>query len=231
VLVGPTTTSCTAGSPFASQLVDILDCTTIGNASIAAIGSDGVPFSGAAATTASDGAYAVCAPVGSPFSVQIKAALYPTTYYAEMLNNDGGYLPQMGTMSSASLAVFSAIVPDGFDPSRALIVIKIVGESCHGQEDGWSVVPMLPDGGPLPDGGYEIIYLGSSELPDPTATATAKSGVALVYNVDPSISDFLMLAASNPDAGSCEAIAGAEGFTGRLFVAGGATTIDFITLP
>jgi hypothetical protein len=137
----------------------------------------------------------------------------------------------MGMFSTASLSVFSSLVPGGFDPTKAQVVIKVVGESCHAQEGGWSVAPMLPDGGPLPDGGFQIIYLGSSDLPDPTATATSKAGIAVVYNIDPSFSSFLTLTASNPDAGGCEAIAGAEGFTGRLFVAGGATTIDFIMLP
>jgi hypothetical protein len=234
VAIAPTSASCNSATSasFASQLVDILSCSAISNASISAIGADGVPYSGAASTSASDGAFAICLPFNSSFSIQAAAALYPTTYYAELLNTEISYLPQLPAISQESLNAFSAFFPGGLDPDGAVLLAKLTGSgSCRLQQTGWTFEVQLPDGGPIPDGGYQLIYLGASDLPDAQATETAASGAALIYNIDTSLADFLVVTATNPDAGSCLPQNGSVGFTGRVYVAESAVSIDPILLP
>ncbi len=190
-----------------------------------------MPVSGAAATTASNGSFAVCLPGETSFSIQITASLYPTTYYAEMLNTDAGYIPQIAAISSAFISGFSALVPGGFQPGTALIIVKMVGTDCHGQFAGWSLGVELPDGSAPPEGSYQLVYLGSTGVPDPTATTMASNGDGLIYNIDSSVSDFLVVTATNPDAGNCPVQNESEGFTGRVYVAGSAVTLDPILLP
>lgn len=84
---------------------------------------------------------------------------------------------------------------------------------------GWTLGLALPDGGPIPDGGYQLAYIGTSGIPDTGATATSSAGSALFYNIDPSITDFVAVTATNADAGSCVPVNSTLGFTGRLFVA------------
>jgi hypothetical protein len=197
---------------------------------VGAIGEDGVPIAGAAATSAGDGAFVVCLPPGVAFSMEITAATYPITYYAEMLNVDAGYIAQMPMVSTGELGVLQAFLPGGYDATKALILVKLTGET--ELYDGWSFSIALPDGGPVPDGGYSLVYLGSSSTPDPTATATTHTGAALYYNVDPTLSSFYVVTVSNADAGSASEVENAaEGFTGRVYVAGGAATVDPILLP
>jgi hypothetical protein len=189
-----------------------------------------VPVAGAAASSGSDGAFAICLPEGNAFSIQMTAMGYPTTYYAEMLDTDAGYIAQMAALSSETLAALSPIF--GFDLTQGLVVAKVTGSICRQQEAGWSFAVTLPDGGPVPDGGYQIAYLSSMELPDMGATATSVGGAALIYNIDTSISDFLAITVTNPDAGSCLPQNTSYGFTGRVFVAGGGSaTLDPLLLP
>jgi hypothetical protein len=171
-------------------------------------------------------------PLNSPFSIQASAALYPPTYYAELINTSVGYLAQMPAISSSSLAAFGTFFPGGFESNAAAVLVKLTGAgACRTQQTGWTFQVALPDGGPVPDGGYDLIYLGSSGLPDPTATETSMTGAALIYNIDPSISDFLDVTPMGPDGGDCPPTNASVGFTGRVFIIGGAVTIDPVLLP
>ena len=231
VAIGELQGSCTIGTPFASQLVDILSCAAIPNATIAAIGSDGVPVSGAAATTASNGGFTFCAPMDSSFSIQITASGYPTTYYAELLDTTVSYISQLAMVSTGALGAFGDFIPGGFASDKSVAVVKLTGTACILDYAGWNLGLALPDGGPVPDGGYQLIYLDSSGVPSPTATMTDSEGAVIIYNIDSSISDFYLVTASNPDAGSCPQITGADGFTGRIFVAPGTVAVAPIVLP
>lgn len=233
VLVPPTSTSCTSGTSVGSQLVDVLACSAVGGASIGAVDGAGVPIPGAAATSASDGAFALCLPDGAPFSLQMQAASYLPTFGPEMENPEGYQLNQLGLISSEGLQAFEGFIPGGIAPNKAGILLKVAGSGrpCNRLRWGWSFGLLLPDGGAVPDGGYQSLYLGTSDLPDPTAQATATGGSALLYNVDPSISDFFIVTATNPDAGSCVPQNEADGFTGRVFVSAGAVTYDPLILP
>jgi hypothetical protein len=190
-----------------------------------------VPFSTAAATSSSDGNFALCLPTGSPFTIQIQAAGYPTTYYAEMLDPAAGGFAQMAMLSTGDIQAFEGIFPGGDQPNTALVVAKLTGTACFTDLAGWTFDLALPDGGPLPDGGYQLIYLGPTAVPDSSLTSTSSKGAALIYNLDPSLSSFLTLSAQTPDAGSCQVINSGLGFTGRIYVSGGSLTIDPFLLP
>jgi hypothetical protein len=190
-----------------------------------------VPFAGAAATAQSNGNFAICLPSGSPFSIQIQAASYPTTYYAEMLDPSSGGFAQMAMLSNGEIQAFGGLFPGGENPNTALVVAKMTGDVCFPNLGGWTFDLALPDGGAIADGGYQLIYLDSSGVPDPTNTVTSSKGAALFYNLDPSLSGFLTLTATTPDAGSCQIINMGLGFTGRIFVAGGSITVVPFLLP
>ncbi len=227
------TADCVTGTAFASQFVDLPDCTVVAGASITAGGVNGVSCIGAAATTASDGAFAICLPSNSPFSIQMTDGPYPTSYYAEMFNVDAGYIAQLGAISTATLDAFSGFVQGGFAPGKALVVVKVTGTgTCDtpAERTGWVFGLTLPDGGSLPDAGYQLVYLSSAGRPDPTATATSSTAVGIFYNLDPSLDGFLVVTALAPDGGTCPAVNSAEGLTGRVFVAAGTATLDPILL-
>lgn len=230
----PTPTDCPGGIQFSSQFVDALECQVIPGAAVSALGDNGVPFEGAAATTAPDGTFGICLPSGQSLTVQLTAPLYPITYSPEVLGMDAGsfFIAQILQFSSQEIQSFGSIFPGGIDPSKAVIIIRVIGEQCRGQFAGWSFALTLPDGGPMPDGGYQLIYSGSNAVPEANLTQTGSEGAALFYNIDPTLSSFLVVTAANPDAGSaCQPINASMGFTGRVFVSGGAATAEPIMLP
>ena len=229
--MAPLPPTCASGSSFASQVVDIIECLPLGGAAIAAIGSDGVPVSGAVGTSATNGSFEVCLPANTTFSLQMTAPSYPTTYFAEMLNADAGFFTQVGSVSTAELNAVGAFVPGGVIPNRAIVVAQMAGTACIKQRAGWSFQITLPDGGAFPDGGYQLLYLGTNDLPDPMAETTATNGGAVFYNIDPSVSDFVVISAENPDAGACEPINSSIGMTGRVYVTSGSAAIDPFLLP
>ncbi len=231
IAVNPITATCASGTSFSSQTVDLLSCTVVGGAAIAAIDANGVPFPSVAATSESNGNFALCLPTGSPFSIEIQAPSYATTYYAEMLDPSSGGFAQMAMLSKGEIQAFQGLFPGGEQTDTALIVAKLTGDVCYPNLGGWTFDLALPDGGAIADGGYQLIYLGASGLPDATATSTSSKGAALFYNLDPALSGFLMLTAQTADAGSCQIINSGLGFTGRIFVAGNSITVEPFLLP
>jgi hypothetical protein len=229
-------TNCSPGSTlFASQVVDILSCSELGGASVTAIDTNGVPVqgAGASATTESDGAFAMCLPGESPFSIQITQSQYPTTYYAEMLDVSLEYVAQMATLSINELSAFASFLigSGSFEPNTALVVVKLTGSNCASAFAGWSFALSVPDGGAIPDGGYQLVYLGSDGLPSAAQTTTSSNGAGLFYNIDPAISDFVIVNLTNPDAGTCIPINTTVGFTGRVYLSGNSVALDPIIMP
>jgi hypothetical protein len=165
--------------------------------------------------------------------VQLQAASYLPTYTAEMVDPEDFELSQIGLFSSAGLQAFEGFIPGGTAPNTAGVILKVTGSGkpCDRLRWGWTFGLTLPDGGAIPDGGYQSLYLGTSDLPDPTLTATSTVGLAMLYNIDPALSDFFVVTATNPDAGSCPPQNLAAGFTGRVFVSAGAVTYAPLILP
>jgi hypothetical protein len=232
ISIAPLAASCDGGVSFSSQLVDVFSCTAIAGAAIEALDANGVPFPGVAATTLGNGAFAICPPADSPFTVQMVAAGYPTSYFAELTSGSLGYLAQVGLLSTGELGAVGGTFPGGLQSGTATVVARVAGSGvCNGELAGWSLEVSLPDGGAEPDGGCQIVYLGSSYLPANGATATQKGGYGVVYDIDPTASNFLTLGATNPDAGVCPVENAAKGLTGRVFVAPNSLTLDLIPLP
>jgi hypothetical protein len=217
----------------ASQLVDILDCTTIDGATVEALDPNGVPISGSAATTNStNGSFFLCGPEGQPFTITATAAGYPTAYFAELAGASAQDVVQLGMLSNTSLSVVGGIVPGGVDPSKGMVVVKVSNTvNCDAQVAGWTLGITLPDGGNLPDGGYQMAYGGQAGLPQPGLTETSSAGAAIFYDIDPVLSDFFVITYQNPDAGACESTDPTLGFTGRIYVAGGAVSAFPVFLP
>lgn len=228
----PAGLSCSAGASLRSQAVDLFECMGIAAASVIAFDANGVWGDGIGATTQSDGTFAVCLSGARAFSLEISAANYPTTFYAELSSVSAIGISQIGLLSVDVLDALAAFLPGGLNSVRALIWVSFLGSACQGDYAGWSLSLTLPDGGALPDGGGgSIIYFAPNNIPSANATATSSNGLAMIYDVDPTISDFLVLRANKSDAGSCSPINASRGFTGRVAVAAGAVTFAPILLP
>jgi hypothetical protein len=164
--------------------------------------------------------------------MEVSAAGYPTSYYAELLNSVVSSVSQTAIISTSSLGIMGSLLPGGIEPGMATVLVKVLATgACSSELAGWTLAVGLPDGGALTDGGYRLVYLGPTGIPDPSATATSKTGIGVVYDIDPSLSSFLVVEATNPDAGSCQVISDAAGFTGRVYVSGDAVSFDPVLLP
>jgi hypothetical protein len=231
----PLPVNCPSGDlGVSSQLVDVLDCTTIDGAAVEALDPNGVPISGSAATSsATDGTFVVCGPSETPFSVQMTAAGYPITYLAELKAISVQDILQIGMLSTSSLQVIAQLIPGGVDMTKGIVLVKVSNAlECDVTTAGWSIGIELPDGGDLPDGGYQLVYSGAGGLPAAGLTETSTAGAAIFYDIDPLLSDFFVITYDNPDAGaSCQPQDVEYGFTGRIYVAGGAVSAFPIFLP
>jgi hypothetical protein len=160
------------------------------------------------------------------------AAQYPTGYGPELSLGSDFDFAQLPGISQSELLAFGGLAPGGIQPEGAIVVAKVVANDCADSIPGWSFALALPDGGPLPDGGYQLLYFEPGFTPAPGGgTATTKTGTAMFYNIDPTLSSFLTFAATNPDAGSCQPMNAELGFTGRVYVTGGGVTIAPVLLP
>ena len=193
----------------------------------------GCRFSGSAATTNSTtGAFFICGPEGQPFTISATAAGYPATYFAELAGASIQDVVQLGMLSNTSLSVIGGIVPGGVDLSKGMVVVKVSNTlNCDPEVAGWTLGITLPDGGSLPDGGYQMAYGGQAGLPQPGLTETSSAGAAIFYDIDPTLSEFFVITYQNPDAGACQSIDTALGFSGRIHVAGGAVSAFPVFLP
>jgi hypothetical protein len=231
---GPTATSCAAGTPFSSQIVSS-PCLDVGSAAVTAVDGNGQPISAASATTNGDGSFALCLPADAPFSVEVTAPSFLPTYAAESLNLDAGasgFLPQLIAVPSDVSGELAA-ASSSFDPTKAIVAFQTeafgLGSFLCAQ-NGWSFGLTLPDGGAVPDGGYDVAYYDQFVL-NLAATATDFEGIAYIYNLDPTLSSFYVVSATNPDAVGCAPLNQSLGMTGRIFVAGGAATSYPVVLP
>jgi hypothetical protein len=228
----PVVLTCGGGTvDFSSQIVDILACTTVDGANVQALDPNGIPYTQSAAVTSSTGTFGVCLPGNEPFTLEMTAAMYPTTYFGELEGEQGEALPQLGLISSEFLAVAGAIIPNGFNSVLGVVIVKVNSTfACSMAQSGWSVGISLPDGGALPDGGYQLVYINGA-IPMPGLTSTQAAGAAILYNIDPTLSEFFVINYSNPDAGACQATNVAFGLTGRVYVPGNAVSVFPILLP
>lgn len=169
---------------------------------------NGVPLSGSETqtTSLSDGSFFLCGPLDTPFYVQAMAANYQPAESA-LLDEDGGpdnffaSLGEFAMISTQFLPAFQEILPVPFVPGSSMVVVYISTYTCGA--GGIQVGAALPDGGTL-DGGlpFQVLYINQSG-PDPNLTATTDGGNAILYNIDPTLTNgFIAITLSNPDAGA-----------------------------
>jgi hypothetical protein len=212
---------------FGTVLIDNQSCAPICGATVQAQDPEGVPIEGTAQLSDPvDGTFHFCLPAGATFETVITAPGYGTYYYGEIQGQLAADVPVLGMLSAKSLSAFTAFLPGGFDPTRGAIAVTSNPLDVCGTPErkaGFAVSLLDGDGGPFPDGGYQLIYLDSAALPDPSLTATSTLGVAILYDIDTTVTTFPILQIENPDAGACQELVNQEvGFTGRVEIAPGA---------
>jgi hypothetical protein len=229
----PEQISCPTGSdPFPSQTVDLIECVAVPNANVEAVAPDGVPFTGVAATSDATGEFALCLPENQAFSIEVQASMYPTTYFAELdgISSDG--VGQVPLLASEEVNLLESFIGD-YASGDGLIIVKLSSTAlCDSSKAGWSLSLALPDGGSFPDGGYEVLYMGSSFVPQQGATSTGTEGVAVIYNIDTTQSNFVVPILQSPAGDTtCQPLNSFYGFTGRVYVAGNSGSLYPILLP
>ena len=218
-------TCATGSAPLAAQVIDAIACTAVAGANLSAVGADGVPIPGTSALSDANGAFASCIPFATPFTLTVTASSYLNTYVAEIsIPADGGAPPditQIALVQMDFLTAFSTFIPGGYDSSKGLIIANVSGPGvCAVDASGWALSLTLPDGGEEPDGGETLLYLGSSDVPNPALTATSADGTAVIVNIVPPASGYVSVSASKADAGACPNNNANIGITGRVFVSG-----------
>jgi hypothetical protein len=218
---------------LSSQLVDVFACTIVGGGNISALDTNGIPYPGASAVSSStDGTFDMCVPQQKPFTAQITASQYPTTYFGELQGVAELSVVQLPLLSSEALAAIVALVPNGLDQSLGLVVVTVDGNSqCGAAQAGWTIGLALPDGGSLPDGGFQLSYLSGQGIPTVGLKATQATGGAILYDIAPQASDFLLVTYQNPDAGACQPMNASLGLTGRVYVTGNSVSVFPVRLP
>jgi hypothetical protein len=82
------------------------------------------------------------------------------------------------------------------------VVIAVSGSTACANGRGYTVGATLPDGGLLPDGGalpFNVAYVNDA-FPDSNLDATTDAGSAILYNIDPSLTNgTIVVTLSNPN--------------------------------
>jgi hypothetical protein len=214
---------CGDGGWFASELIDLVSCDPLGGVALQAIGADGVPITGASATSdATTGVFALCVPEQEPLTMSFSLANYPQTYYQESLGTE--QIDWIGMLDNSTINEIATFFPGGVDPSGGIVGIFFSTGNSGCAIDNWGVALTLPDGGAIPDGGAALVYLDPMSIPEPSLTSTSGAGIAVFYNIDTTTTSFFQVTTTNLDAGACAPQNAADGFTGRVFVGSGAVT-------
>jgi hypothetical protein len=220
---------CGDGGWFASEIIDLDSCNPLGGVAVQAIGSDGVPISGASATSdATTGIFTACVPGQEAVTMSFSLTGYPLTYYQESLGTIRAH--DIGMLDNNVVSSVIGFIPGGLNLALGTIVVFFSTSGSGCPIDNWTLELETADGGAVPDGGASLIYMGPTSLPDPSLTSTSGSGIAIVYDVDTTQTNYFKIAATHPDAGYCATDNPALGFTGRLYVNGGALTYQIINL-
>ena len=221
-----------ANGAFVTQVVDLVTCAPIANATVQALDETGVPISGAV-LTATDGTFALCGAPGSAFTPFLQATGYPEWYAPEVQAGTYQYFAAtLQLISNTLVSAMNSLTPGGLDPSQGGIVIGEVfgGLNCPGQS-GAVLTLTYADGGAIPDGGYRQVYLSSSDFPDPSLTATSTPGIAAFYDFTIPTTGYFSMTASNANS-ACAPVANEElGFTGRVYVTSNAASLYPFQLP
>jgi hypothetical protein len=204
------------GTWYGTRYADLGTCAEIVGATVEALDQNAVPI--ASATTDATGDFVFCLPAGSVYTPYVQAAGYPPSYLAQQ--NAPPRPEWIGLVSTGTLAVVTGI--QSYNSADGVVAVFFHSSAACQDQSGWNVTLQLPDGGALPDGGYEMLYLDPDDLPDPDLTATTSSGSAIALNVDTTLVTYVAVSISNPDAGACGDQSAELGGTGLVYVEGNA---------
>jgi hypothetical protein len=197
---------------------------------VQALDANGAPTS-ATASTAADGTFVLCAPTVGAFTPYVTAPTYGTTYYSELTGDVNSALQFIFMLPQTDLGLIGSLLAGGYDTSQGTLIVNVTNSPSCPDPSGWTLELTWVDGGPIPDGGYREVYLGSSDVPDPTLTSTSEVGIAFLYDIDLSSTNFFAVSASNPDAGRCTIVPGTASYTGRIYVTNNAVSADLLLVP
>ncbi len=209
-----------------SQVDDFESCSPICGATVQAQDRAGVTVAGTEQLTqAPGGSFRFCLPADTTFETLVSAPGYPNFVYAEITGQLAVDIPMIGLLSTDELAAFQVFINGGLNPADGALVAFFVNvDDCADgpgtAEDGWTLTLQDESCAPYPDGGYQMLYIDSAGFPNPTLTQTSPYGVAILYNIDPSVAQFPKLVATNP-AAKCQLVNQAIGFTGNVQVGPG----------
>jgi hypothetical protein len=226
--------ACPAGSvTFPGKVLDLCESIATG---------DDVPLDGVLVSTlqpysqtvTSDGGlYVACIPNGVPTTLVYTRPGYVTSYDAEVVETTP--LPS-NVKIPTSLACTAGIANyfkelTAFNPNLGMVYIAMASASnqapCEPPDaglSGWTFTATLPDGGTGDGGPWPAAYFDSTGTLQ-SVPATLAGGEAMIFNIDPGVG-YVTVQGTNPVIGSqCPTVDAALGFTGRVYVAGGA--IDF----
>jgi hypothetical protein len=196
-------TGCAA--PICSTVYDYGDGSPEEGVTLTLMSPDGVPLSGTGNqdSSKSDGSFYLCAPVNTPFYVEATLAGYQNSE-SPILNEPGGpdtffgdFYGTFAVISNSDLGAFGFVLSNPtLVQADAMIVVLIAGDylqECNpgGEGAGSSVSVSLPDGGTLSDGGnlpYAVAYI-EGDFPNSNLTATTDAGSAILYNIDPTLTN------------------------------------------
>jgi hypothetical protein len=225
---------------LASTVIDIQSQEPIVGATISAFGLNGVPIQGASAATQADGSFVVCVPSNVTFSLEFTATGYQASVLEDTLLTKSEtvvfFYNGIPLVPQELMAVVEGFVPGVFNTSQGAVLVSVnslSGTAPCQNASGWQLSLSQLDGGALPDGGFQMVYLSSSLLPSPGLQVTASNGDALFYDIDPNLVGRVAIQAvdTNADAGECPIVSDQIGLQGTALVAGQLLTFGPIMVP
>jgi hypothetical protein len=225
------TTGSSCAYPLTNDVFDYGLSTALVGAEVGIINAEGVPLAGQETTTASDGEFTLCPPQGVPITFTATDTSYLPTYTSEV-NLVGADLFIEGyeglpLISTTDYTAFQGII--GLVPGNAVVVAQV--EPWNGNcslTTGWTFSADFPDGGAMPDGGhlpFSVAYI-SENFPSSTLTSTTDAGSAILFNIDPNLTNVIVVTASNPDApADCFEVPQVQNLTGRTLIGANVTSL------
>ena len=214
--------SCPA--PLAAAVYDFTNNAPLSGVTVSLLDGNEAPI--AQVLTDADGGFSFCPPLGTRVSGMATAVGYETSYSSELVlagpdvffSNAGNQFPIITTAEYAGIAGY--LGPSGATPGDALVIVSVAPLQGCSDPSGFSVRAQLSDGGQLPDGGalpFQVAYLRGG-FPNAAAAVTDDGGMAIVYDVDPSIANAIVVTASR-DGGGCNTVDfSLLQQTGRVFI-------------
>ena len=229
-----------------TRFYDGLLYTPIAGVDAQALDENGVPIPGSASISNSAGVAVCCVPHGVPVTLTANATSYPPVYLENavlafpwifgLASSDGGTENGLLMLSTSTLQAVGPLFGTPLNLAQPVVVVSLTTldpeSPCRSQKSGWQIGVTLLDGGAIAAGSYVEAYMGIDELPDPDAGVTTLGGVALLYDINLSISAMRVTAVNtNADAGDCPSLNATIGLTGVVETNNGEMTFAPVMMP